>query len=203
MKLIDKIKQNPLAFSLSPMGRLFTAAYRMVPSTYKTDDYKYKKSKHPVRIVFSGMGDSQVADYAKTRFQQAFGGQPVYVFGHPQLQEALNFAQQIPRDVPVQVFGYSWGSPTAMRFIKKYDGNIVGAHYIDPMRHAVVDDRVLANSKNIPTTYMTAGQYQHQPMKNALLAALRMRPKEGMVTLPSIKNHAALREALQYIKEHK
>jgi hypothetical protein len=40
-------------------------------------------------------------------------------------------------------------------------------------------------------------------MKNALLAALRMRPKEGMVTLPSIKNHAALREALQYIKEHK
>lgn len=201
--IIQQIKQNPLAFSMSPLGRLFTAAYRMVPSTYDTMDYKYKKSDEPIRIVFSGMGDSKHTDYAKKRFQQAYAGKPVYVFGHPQLQEALDFSQQIPRDVPVQVFGYSWGSPTAMKFIDQYNGNIVGAHYIDPMRHAVVDDKVISNKKHIPTTYMTAGQYQNQPLKNALLNALRMSPSQDMETLMSVKDHAALQQALQYIKQKK
>ena len=201
--IIQQIKQNPLAFSMSPLGRLFTAAYRMVPSTYDTMDYKYKKSDEPIRIVFSGMGDSKHTDYAKKRFQQAYAGKPVYVFGHPQLQQALDFSQQIPRDVPVQVFGYSWGSPTAMKFIDQYNGNIVGAHYIDPMRHAVVDDKVISNKKHIPTTYMTAGQYQNQPLKNALLNALRMSPAQEMETLMSIKDHAALQQALQYIKQKK
>lgn len=200
--IIEQIKKNPMAFSMSPLGRLFTAAYRMVPSTYDTTKYKYRKTSEPIRIVFSGMGDSDISQYAKDKFKGAFADDNTFIFGHPQLQEALAFVQQVPRQAPVQVFGYSWGSPTAMKFIDRYNGNIISAHYIDPMRHAVVDDKVISNRKKIPTTYMTAGQYENQPVKNALLNALRMSKAQDMIQLKSIKNHAALAQALDYIKNN-
>ena len=200
--LISRIKRDPVGFSVTPTGRLLTTLFRSVPSAYDTDQYSLVQTNKPIKIVFSGMGDSQVASYAKDRFTEAYTGQPVYIFGHGQLQQALDFANKIPRQQPVQVFGYSWGSPTAMKFIDKYNGNISKAHYIDPMRHAVVDDAVISNKKNVPTTYMTAGEYGgDRKLKDALLSVLRMQPAQGMTLLPKVKNHMALQQALKYIKQ--
>lgn len=201
--LISRIKRDPVGFSVTPAGRLLTTLFRSVPSAYDTDQYKLTQKNKPIKIVFSGMGDSKLVSYAKDRFTQAYAGQPVYVFGHGQLQQALDFANKIPRNQPVQVFGYSWGSPTAMKFIDRYNGTINKAHYIDPMRHAVVDDAVIGNRKNIPTTYMTAGKYGGiRKLHDTLLAALRMKPAQGMVLLPQVKNHMALQQALKHIKQN-
>lgn len=190
--IIQRIQKDPIKFSQSTLGKLFLWAYNKVPSTYQVS--QYKPSKSPIRIVFSGMGDSDIANYAKSRFLQRYKN--TYVFGHPQLNQALQFSKNIHPDTPVIVYGYSWGSTAARDFIDQYNGNIVGAHFLDPMRKHPKEDKNLYISKNIPVTYTKANQYTDDELKQSLLNALRWKPTQNMRVLNTVTDHGAIQQWL-------
>ena len=169
-----QIRKDPVAFSQTLYGKALTGAFNMVPSSYDTSEYALSKSKDPVRIVFTGMGDSEKNDTSRDIFLRKY---PVdtFIFGHKQLKDALKFADQI-KDRPVIVYGHSWGSNAARLFADTYKGDIQQVHFLDPMRKEMTDAPVLQIKRDIPVTYTPAGKYKDQAFIQSLFDSLRWKP---------------------------
>lgn len=196
-----QIKKNPVGFAKTPYGKALTAGFNMVPSSYTTADYKLSDSKQPVRIVFTGMGDSQQNDRSRDIFISKYP-EDTFIFGHKQLQDALDFATQI-KDRPVIVYGHSWGSNAARLFTNKYKGNIQQLHFLDPMRKQMTDAPILQVEKDVPITYTPAGKYKDKPFIQALFDSLRWKPSKTMIIRERVPYHNSVQEWLNNLQAAK
>ena len=187
-QLISQLQKDYVGFSKSPKGKLIYRLYSMIPSTYAVGSYKAYKSQQPIKIIFTGVGDSDLSKISKNQFNKRYPDRKLYFFGWPQYQQAMIFAARLDPNQPIQVYGHSWGSNAARKFIQNYQGNIIGGHFFDPMRRDVQGDKTLQITKDIPITY-TPIIKQPRNIKTALHNALRWHPSLNMrVTQPASKH---------------
>ena len=198
--LAQYIKENPRAIKDSWLGQLTDKVLRLEPSKYDTTKYpqRLQKSRNrPIRIVFSGMHDNQGVRYAQEALKKRYGESTIYVFGYDQYQDALRFAQTLDKDRPVTVYGYSWGGGDAQKFLNKYKGNIVGAHFMDPVRKDIDEKKVMSVPKHIPTTFTKALPFTPgllNDVKQATIGNLRFAPSKNFKLLPTATSHGSVDE---------
>ena len=198
--IAEYIKSNPRAIKDTWVGKLTDRILRLEPNSYNTEGYaeRLQKSKRrPIRIVFSGMHDNEGVKYAQQALNKKYGQSTIYVFGYDQLDEALRFASGLEKDRPVTVYGYSWGGGDAQRFINAYKGNIVGAHFMDPVRKDLDEKKVMHINKDIPVTFTGAMPYKSgfiNDIKEATIDNLRFAPSKKFQILPTAKSHSSVDE---------
>ena len=211
--LAQYIKAHPRAIKDSWVGQLTDKILRLEPSQYDTTKYPQrlqKSKKRPIRIVFSGMHDNEGVRYAQEALKKRYGQNTIYVFGYDQYQEALKFAQTLDKDRPVTVYGYSWGGGDAQKFLNNYKGNIVGAHFMDPVRKDIDQKQVMSVPKNIPVTFTKALPYKPgllNDVKEATIGNLRFAPAKNFKLLPVASSHGSVdqwvRKVYNYQKANK
>lgn len=197
--LIKQVQDDYVSFSRTGKGKLLYRLYSTIPSKYDVDQYKYTASKQPIKIIFTGVGDSDISKISKKHFAKKYPNKSMYFFGWPQYRQAMVFASQIDPHQPVQVYGHSWGSNAARKFIQNYTGNIVQGHFFDPMRRDVQADTILQVNKNIPITYTPIYQ-QPRNIKTALHNALRWHPSQNMIVTQPVENHIAVDQWLDLLE---
>lgn len=196
--LAQYIKAHPRAIKDSWMGKLTDKLIRLQPSKYDTTKYPQRLQKvknRPIRIVFSGMHDNQGVKYAQEALKKRYGQNTIYVFGYDQYQDALRFAQTLDKDRPITVYGYSWGGGDAQRFLNEYKGNVVGAHFMDPVRKDLDQKRVMSIPKRIPTTFTKALPFTPgllNDVKQATIGNLRYIPSKNFKLLPIASSHGSV-----------
>lgn len=198
--LIPLIQNSPRKLQRSMLGKVMLGAYRAVPHWFPKRKYIDTPQKTPVKIVFSGMGDSVLTNYTDPQFKKRYGNDQVYTFSWSQYDKAMQWAaKNLGKDEPIEVYGYSWGGNAARKFINTYPGNVVAGHFLDPMRPKANSDRTLLITRDIPITFTPAGDYKDTPLKTSLFDALRYKPMKSMkITLP-VENHGAVDQWLDVL----
>lgn len=197
-QLIRQLEKDYVGFSKSPKGKLIYSLYSMIPSTYDVDSYRAYKDQQPVKIIFTGVGDSDLSKISKNQFNKRYPDKKLYFFGWPQYQQAMIFASRLDPKQPVQVYGHSWGSNAARKFIQNYQGNIVGGHFFDPMRRDVQGDKTLQITKDVPITYTPIVE-QPRNIKTALHNALRWQPSQRMLVTQAASKHDSVSQWLNIL----
>lgn len=199
--LVPKIENTPRKFQRSWMGKTMLKAYQLVPHWFPQRKYVDPQNDRPIKIVFSGMGDSVLVNYTDPQFKKRYGDSQVYTFSWSQYDKAMDWCQKnLGKDKPIEVYGYSWGSNAARKFINNYPGNIVSGHFLDPMRPKANQGRRLQiTRKDVPITYTPAGDYKDAPLKTALFNALRYSPAPGMKITAPVENHGAVSQWLDVL----
>lgn len=202
------IRNNPSVVKSSILGRLTTGVMLAKPSQYNIEKYQEKEDKgigQNVRIMFSGLHDNNEVRYAEKALRKRYAGSTIYVFGHDQLQDALDFAETIQPNKRVTVYGYSWGGDDARQFINRYQGNIKAAHFLDPVRKDYQNQKILKLDRDVHTTFTPAGPYQKgyiNDIKQATIDALRFQPSLKFARLPKVKDHVALDQWLDNVVKY-
>ena len=120
----DLIIKDPTALKSTAVGRLTHKILSSLPNKYVTKRYQTKQDQGKgknVRIVFSGLHDNDDVRYAEETLRKKYANSTLFVFGHNQLEDALQFAKTIEPNKQVSVYGYSWGGDDARKFIEVKD----------------------------------------------------------------------------------
>ena len=197
-QLISQLEEDYVGFSKSPKGKLIYRLYSMIPSTYAVDSYKIYKSQQPIKIIFTGVGDSDLSKISKNQFNKRYPDKKLYFFGWPQYRQAMIFASGLDPEQPVQVYGHSWGSNAARKFIQNYQGNIIEGHFFDPMRRDVQGDETLQITRDVPITYTPIIE-QPRNIKTALHNALRLQPSQRMLVTQAASKHDSVAQWLNIL----
>ena len=149
------------------------------------------------------MGDGSSSKHSIKHFENKFkDSKNIFFFGWPQYREAMIFASRLDPNTPVEVYGHSWGSNAARKFIQNYQGNIIKGHFFDPMRRDVAGQPVLDISRDIPITY-TPITKQDRNISTVLHSALRWKPSQKMVITQPASKHDAVSQWLNILDNHK
>lgn len=199
------LRKAPRLIRKSPLGKFIFNLAQLIPHEYNTSKYSVaqaKAAKQPIKIVFSGMGDNQAIQYTHTRFKQRYGQDaPIYTFGWSQLPQALAFIKKVGKDKPCIVYGFFWGGQAAQKFLNKSGANIIGAHFLDPMRKDVGRHTTLKNKKKIPTDFTAAQKYAPGDFRRTAFDVLRYRPAQTMQLLGPVSSHGAVNQWLQLLQK--
>lgn len=202
-QLLKQIQKDPIAFSRTRKGKLLYNLLSMIPSQHQVDDYRKPYNKQPIKIVFTGMGDGSSSKHSIKHFENKFkDSKNIFFFGWPQYREAMIFASRLDPNTPVEVYGHSWGSNAARKFIQNYQGNIIKGHFFDPMRRDVAGQPVLDISRNIPITY-TPITKQDRNISTVLHGALRWKPSQRMIITQPASKHDAVAQWLSILDNQK